>query len=97
MTKEKELINKIETFIKVNGLDFSGEGSDLNSACVILAGYSLFIEIDESDLLDYLKNLPVDKFSAYAMVEFERVYEYAELENYGAWWYSNQAKREYKF
>ena len=40
---------KVEKFIKDNGLDFSGDGSELNSNCVILIGYMLYIGIEEDE------------------------------------------------
>ena len=44
-------MNKIQKFIKDNGLDFSGSGSDLNGACVILAGYALYENGDKNDFV----------------------------------------------
>ena len=84
--------NKIQTFIKENSLDFEGSGSDLNSNYCSLSGYALYLGLD----LDGLKELMTDE-QLTEVDELERVFNFAESHNYGAWWTSDQAKTEYKF
>jgi len=91
---DEEVIVKIKDFITNNRLDFSGSGSDLNGNCVILCGYLLHIEKDIKDLLvtEVFINFPSEVDD-----ELYRVFEFAEANNYGAWWKSPEAKKMYKF
>jgi hypothetical protein len=87
-----------EKFIDDNKLDFSGSGSDLNGACVILAGYICYL-LDESDEdvgegKDIVNILPI---ATVARGELMRVFNFAWYENYGAFWRTQQAKDEYVF
>ena len=81
---------KIKKFIEDNNLDFTSEGSGLNSNCVILAGYALFCEIED---FEEIKNL-VD---SNAHLELERVFIYANKNMYGNWWKNEEAHTIYKF
>ncbi len=87
--------NLIEKFIKLNGLDFSGSGSTLNGNCVILAGYACYLDLSFlvlSDLIAESKSYSPDFW-----VELEKVFDYAEKANYGAWWKTPEAIATYKF
>lgn len=86
-------LNKIEQFIKDNDLDFSGYESDLNGNCVVLAGYALYIGIEDYNIL--LSKFNKTKISD--NTELERVFSYAYNNNYGDWWNTEEAKKKYKF
>lgn len=90
---------KIVKFIKENNLDLRAiAGSDLNSACTILAGYALHLGIDEVDTLnEYVEEALDCSTSYYYDKEMNKVFEYAYNNNYGAWWKTPQAKKMYKF
>lgn len=87
-------MTKIEKFIVDNDLDFESTDSGLNANCVVLAGYALHLGIDdfETELLPEVEGLNND-----ALLELERVFNYARVNNYGAWWESPMAKRMYTF
>lgn len=88
----------IKKFIEENHLDFNGYGSDLNSSCCILAGYTLYAIADQGDpteLIEYLKK-EID-LSPQAQRELERVYDYAYSNNYYMFWTTDAAKEQYKF
>lgn len=90
---------KIKKFIKDNELDFSGEGSGLNSNCCILAGYCLYLGIDEGKMGDIAEELDIlpDSHDVSPWGEFIRVFKYAESSNYGAYWETEEAKATYVF
>ena len=87
-------MTKIEKFIVDNDLDFESTDSGLNANCVVLAGYALHLGIDdfETELLPEVEGLNND-----ALLELERVFNYARVNNYGAWWGFPIAKRMYTF
>ncbi len=87
-------MTKIEQFIVDNDLDFESTDSGLNANCVVLAGYALHLGLEdfETELLP-----EVEDFNNDALIELERVHDYAAVNNYGAWWTSPMAKRMYKF
>ena len=86
--------NKIKQFIEDNNLDFTGTGSELNSNCVILAGFALYLGLDEEALIDIVVTI---ESSMDALVELRRVYKYADDKNYGYFWNTEKAKLQYKF
>lgn len=91
-------MEKIKKFIEDNNLDFSGIGSDLNGACIILAGFCLYSNEDNSDCeaeIEFLQDKM--KLSVEALDEFERVYNYAYTNNYINFWTTAKAKKMYKF
>lgn len=90
---------KIVKFIKENKLDLtSGAGSDLNSACTILAGYALHLGIDEVDTLNEYVEEALGHSTSYEYdEEMNKVFEYAYDNNYGAFWTTKKAKSMYKF
>ena len=87
-------MSKIIKFIEDNNLDFSSTGSGLNSNCVILAGYSLHLELDWFELCDELAEMTL---SNDAWEELERVQEYAYVNSYENFWTTKEAKKMYKF
>jgi hypothetical protein len=97
--EKKETLKK---FVIDNKLDFSGSGSDLNGNCTILAGFTLFLNIegDSSDILDIvseIETIPDSVFTAELNEEFERVYDFAKSNNYGKFWNTEMAKKQYIF
>lgn len=87
-------MNKIQKFISDNSLNFIGTGSGLNSNCTIISGYALHLDLSFEDLCDELAETPL---SFDATEELERVFNYAEANNYGAYWTSADAKERYIF
>jgi hypothetical protein len=88
-----ENIEKIKKFIEDNNLDFNDEGSGLNSACTILAGYACHLEFTPKNIQVILDLMP----SLSAKIEFERVFEYADINFYGDFWTTMEAVKMYKF
>lgn len=86
---------KIENFIKNNHLHFSGFGSDLNSDCTIISGFALFSGVEINELIDILSEQ--EEWSGEAEEELQRVFEFAENNNYGTFWSTEDAKKQYKF
>lgn len=86
---------KLISFIKNNQLNFNTTGSGLNSACVIISGYSLSIENSDVTLIvdSILEVFPqFDKQD-----ELEKVFNFAERNNYEKWWSYPEAKKMYQF
>jgi hypothetical protein len=75
--------NKITKFIKKNDLTF--EVGERNTNITVLCGYALSQELGMEDIktaiLETSPHTATDCFG-----EVERVFEYAENNNYGAWW-----------
>jgi hypothetical protein len=90
---------KIVKFIADNKLDLAiGAGSGLNSACVILAGYALYLGIDDIDTLNEYVEESLEGPTSYDYdEEMNKVFQFAYENNYGAWWKTPQAKKMYKF
>lgn len=92
---------KIEKFIKDNNLNFDGAlGSELNSMCVVLAGYSLYLKCSLEDMVEITNEIYPEAtgiLQGSQWEEFERVFKYAEQYSYGTWWYTYEAKSEYIF
>ena len=84
----------VKEFIKNNGLDFSGSGSDLNGNCVILAGYACYLNLTFSKLEKAMDGI---ELSSEAIDELFRVFQYAVENNYGDFWETPEAKELYKF
>jgi hypothetical protein len=85
---------KLIKFIKDNKLNFDTSGSGLNSACVIISGYALFIEASLDDITEAVEELfPESVF----VDELSRVFDYAEDNNYEKFWSLPKAKEMYKF
>lgn len=90
--------NKIIEFIEKNKLNLNDSGSGLNSTCTILAGYCLYLGVEDVDdllvkLADWLdeKEIDEDIFDK----EFKRVFNYAKEHDYGKFWTSEEAKNMY--
>lgn len=98
MAREKMIKTLLNEFITNNDLDFSGEGSDLNGNCVILAGYLCYL-LDERELSSDDGDIAIGelKLSADATRELDRVFAYAYISSYERWWKSADAKAKYKF
>lgn len=91
--KRKELLIK---FIIENGLTFNTTGSSLNSDCCIISGYALYIGVENMNELQEAIDESVAEPGMY-YDELERVFEYANQNDYGAYWLTADAKLQYKF
>lgn len=92
-------MNKIQQFIKDNELTFGGYGSELNSPCVILAGYACYL-YDEFSVEKLIEGIKEDGFLDLTLEvqdELERVYRFAWWHSYKDFWKTDKAKEQYKF
>ena len=88
---------RLVKFIKDNYLSFEGVGgSDLNSDCVVISGFALHIGAGESDIKRAIYEAKGTKKRNF-IEELERVYTFAENNNYGYNWTTPEYKRMYKF
>jgi len=93
-------MKKIKQFIIDNELDFTGIDSELNSNCVVLAGFALYVTDDVNDpdrLVKYLRRWCEIDLDYNAEKELRRVFAYAYENNYAEFWETYEAKEEYKF
>lgn len=98
-----EIKKEIERFIIDNELFF--ESGSRNNDSVVLSGYSLYLGIEDSEVLDDLlcemkdndekKELLVE-FDYDASMELERVFNFAYSCNYGDWWTKESNRNTYK-
>lgn len=96
---DKKSILLIQKFIRANRLSFK-EGRR-NSDSVIVAGYALYVygegystSCTDTEVYEIIKSVRKDlDFEE----EFDKVFNYAELNGYGNYWYSAAAKSLYKF
>ena len=93
ITKNKDLVN----FIIENSLNFNGSGSGLNGMCVVLAGYALHLGYTNTEGLKEAINEVFPKAVGNYEKELERVFTYADDNNYGKYWKTEDAKLMYKF
>lgn len=89
----KELVN----FIIENNLNFNGSGSNLNGMCVVLSGYALYRGYMNTEFLKEAINEVFPKASGNYEKELERVFLYADNNDYGNYWKTEEAKLMYKF
>tara|TARA_R110000868_G_scaffold14426_4_gene67210 strand:+ start:25914 stop:26192 length:279 start_codon:yes stop_codon:yes gene_type:complete len=82
-------------FIKDNKLTFKGTGSSLNSDCVVLCGFALYIGATVENCRDAVPTKGINVTDVCA--EIERVYDYAERNNYGDYWKNGVAKASFKY
>lgn len=91
--KRKELLIK---FIIENGLKFNGTGSSLNSDYCIISGYALFLEVfSVEEIMEAIDDSGITSSSYHD--ELERVFKFADQNDYGAYWLTADAKLQYKF
>jgi hypothetical protein len=82
----------LKEFIKENKLTFTV--GERNTNVTILCGYALHIEATVEDC----KNAIEEKYvSTELFQEIERVYEYANNNNYGDFWITETAQKQYTF
>ncbi len=84
-------IEQLQKFIKDNKLEFV-EGRR-NSDLVVLCGYGLYIEANDDETWD---SIPEDPRNPELYEEFDRVWIYAEENNYGKWWEKIGNRKQYK-
>jgi hypothetical protein len=94
--KEIEQEEILKTFIRDNELTFSDTGSGLNSECCIIAGFADHIGVENYGPIISAINSECLEASDY-QAELERVVEYAWENNYGNFWNTPEAKKQYKF
>jgi len=82
----------LKKFIKDNNLKFSV--GNRNSSAVILCGFALYKEQNVNNCLEAIdgRSLTTD-----LQDEIERVFKYARINNYGDFWKTAKAKKEYVF
>lgn len=93
-------MKRIKKFIEDNSIDLTGSDSELNSNCVTLAGFSLWVMEDANDferLEKYLERYCGITLSYDASVELERVFDYAYMNGYRSWWDDEANRALYKF
>lgn len=94
--KKSENQQKLENFIKNNNLTF--EEGQRNTDSVVLSGYALFIgETDWTVLVEAIDEVASETCDCDYHEELERVFDYAEANNYGNWWKNKKNTKAYKF
>ena len=88
---------KLVEFIENNSLNFNTTGSGLNSACVIISGYALYLGAKNTESIKEAIGEVFPKSIGNFEKELERVFEYAENNSYGSYWKTTEANLIYKF
>jgi hypothetical protein len=86
-------MSKIRQFINDNNISFT-EGSR-NTSCTIIIGYALHLGLSQTDLEAELQ--PEIKEDGFIQDELDRLFLYCLSNNYGKFWSSKAAKKQYKF
>ncbi len=95
--KEKEIIKKLEDFIKNNKLTFAD--GRRNSDCIVICGYALYLEREndgfDEDVKYYLLIAlkPFSDKSDRLIPQLDSTYDYASNNEYALWW-EDVANRE---
>lgn len=84
---------QIKEFIENNKLSFY-EG-ERNQNLTVICGYGLHIGI--KDFMDVYEGIPERYLSTELYDECQRVFRYAQENNYQNWWKSTTAKNTWKF
>lgn len=87
---------KLVTFIKKNGLKFTGVGSELNSECTILSGYADYCGVMDTEEVVQSVRTALPKSRGFE-TELSKVFDYAFRANYGNFWKTPAAKKQYIF
>ena len=87
-------IEQLQKFIELNKLEFT-EGRR-NSDLVVLCGYGIYIEATGDEIWDSISEDIETDFEELE-TEFNRVFDYAEANNYSKFWFKEEAKKQYKF
>ena len=89
--------DRIKEFIENNKLNFNASGSGLNSSCVIISGYALFLDaINPQAIKEAVGELFPEAVGNFEK-ELERVFDYCDNNLYGRYWETAEAKLMYKF
>ena len=91
---------KIKNFIEKNFKDVefnSSTRSELNGVITVLSGYALFIGASKNDIEEAVFSIEDSDLTYEFENELDRVFEFAKTYQYGKWWNSEEAKKEYKF
>jgi hypothetical protein len=86
-------MSQVRQFIKDNHLSF-GVGRR-NSTMTVLIGYSQHLGLSQTDLEAELQ--PEIKKDGFIQDELDRLFSYCLSNNYGKFWSSKAAKKQYKF
>ena len=89
-------IDLLLKFITDNKLGFDDSGSALNSNCVIICGYALYIGGNLEYIFESLRHLEYI-LTVDLITELERVYNYAEKNMYEKFWDTEAATKQYVF
>jgi hypothetical protein len=86
-------MNKLREFIKINNIKFD-EGVR-NSSLTTTIGYSLYLGLTQEQIQEALNDeITTDVF---ILQELIRIFPYAKNHNYGKWWKSKEATKQYIF
>jgi len=85
-------MNKIQDFITNNALDLSGQGSELNGNCLLIASYASYLKFDEDELI---KNIEILNLNRKSYLEILRLFDYANKHNYAKVWKTEDYKKKY--
>lgn len=92
--------SKIKQFIDENGLNFVGQGSELNSDCTVISGYADYVGASEDDVIDAIKESLADvdvTLKPKVKKDLSKVFKFARTYSYGKWWNTAEAKGQYTF
>lgn len=95
-------IEKLKALIIVNksiSIDIAkGADSSNNSSITIVSGYADYIAATVEDVKSaIMEAYRYDVLNAEIVKEIERVFDFAKVYNYGHFWKTEQAKKEYVF
>jgi len=87
------VIYNMRNFITENNLSF--EQGSRNSTVVTLIGYAQFKGLTSQELIDILN--PEITNDIFILEEINRLWDYCKVNNYKAWWKSEDSKLQYTF
>lgn len=87
----------IKEFIEKNNLTF--EPGQRNNDSLVLAGWLCYTGKSDEDIDDILEELEasISNYNNSVEIEFERLFRYALINNYGAAWESDHYKSTYNY
>jgi type I restriction-modification system DNA methylase subunit len=89
----ENLYDSLCSFVNDNNISFT-EGSR-NTSCTIIIGYALHLGLSQTDLEAELQ--PEIKKDGFILDELNILFAYFSSRNYGKFWSSKAAKKQYKF
>ena len=88
---------KLLEFIENNDLDFTGVGSNLNGACVVISGYALHLGAGSTNIISQAINLHYSGRKLNYNLELSNVFHYAQMNHYSDFWDTQEARDLYVF